>query len=81
MRRVPVDRDNLILYPELIYRGYDDDVLVDESVLNIAVRCYYPDQFVKLVEDHGFEVLECWGGYAGESYCEGPELVFTRPTR
>lgn len=83
VRQARVDRDNLILYPELVYRSYDGDLLVDESVLNIAMRCYYPEQFAKLVEDHGFEILERWGGYADEIYGEGPELViqFTHPMR
>lgn len=43
-RRPRLDRENLILYPELIYRKYEDGSLVDEAVLKIAMRCYYPDE-------------------------------------
>ena len=31
--------------------------------------------FVCLIEAHGFAVAGRWGGYAGEPYGEGPELV------
>jgi len=70
-----VTRTPLVLYPELIYRRYAGDQLVDEAVLSIAMRCYYPDEFLALIEGHGFRVLEKWGGYAGEAYGEGGELV------
>ncbi len=74
-RRVGIDREKLIVYPELVYRSYDGDRQVDEAVLKISMRCYYPDQFVNLIESHGFETLERRGGYTGEQYGEGPELV------
>lgn len=82
-RRVGIDEDNLIVYPELMYRSYDGDTLVDEAVLNVSMRCYYPDQFADLIESKGFKILDRWGGYAGERYGEGPELVvqFTGPRR
>ncbi len=59
----------------LIYRYYEEDRLVDEAVLEIAMRAYYPAEFTALIEAHGFRVLERWGGYAGEAYGAGPELV------
>ena len=70
----------MVLYPELIYRRYHGKALVDEAVLKIAMRCYYPEEFLRLVEDHGFRVTGQWGGYAGEMYGDGGELVvaFTR---
>jgi SAM-dependent methyltransferase len=74
-RRPRMDRDNLVLYPELVYRYYEGDHLKDETVLKIAMRCYYPDGFQKIIVDHGFEILNRWGGYAGEPYGEGAELV------
>jgi SAM-dependent methyltransferase len=74
-RRPRLDAAKLILYPELIYRRYQGDDLVDEAVLKIAMRCYYPDEFVQLVVDRGFRVLQRWGGYAGEPYGKGPELI------
>lgn len=75
-----VTSEPLVLYSDLIYRRYAGDELVDEAVLSIAMRCYYPDEFLALIEGHGFRVVEKWGGYAGETYCEGSELVvaFTR---
>lgn len=74
-RRPRLDREKLILYPELIYRTYDRGKLIEEAVLPIAMRCYYPDEFESLVGDYGFAVTNRWGGYAGEPYGQGPELV------
>jgi SAM-dependent methyltransferase len=74
-RRVKMDAEKLILYPELIYRRYEGETLVDESVLKILMRCYYPDTFEKLIVKHGFAILNHWGGYEGEIYGQGPELV------
>jgi SAM-dependent methyltransferase len=79
-RRPRMNPDTLVLYPELIYRRYADDSVVDETVLKIAMRCYYPEQFVQLIAKHGFQVFRRWGGYMGEPYGEGSELIaqFTR---
>lgn len=74
-RRLAMDRERMVLYPELIWREYDGDHLVDEARLQICMRVYYPDEFVRLVASHGFKVVDRWGGYAGEPYGEGPELV------
>ena len=74
-RRASIDAEKLILYPELIYRRYEGETLVDESVLKILMRCYYPDTFEKLIVEHGFTILNRWGGYEGEIYGQGPELV------
>jgi len=74
-KRARMDATNLILYPELIYRTYSEDELKDETVLKVVMRCYYPDQFKRLIVDHGFEIMNTWGGYAEEIYGEGPELV------
>ena len=43
--------------------------------MKIAMRCWYPDDLMKLIEDHGFRVAARWGGYAGEKWGEGQELV------
>ncbi len=75
LRRPRMDTEKMIVYPELVYRRYDGDVLEDEAVLKIAMRCYYPDEFAQLVTDHGFTLIDRWGGYAGEPYGQGPELV------
>jgi SAM-dependent methyltransferase len=74
-RRTRMDPDRLVLYPELVYRRYEGETLAEESILRIAMRCYYPDAFEKLITDHGFAVLNRWGGYEGEVYGQGPELV------
>jgi SAM-dependent methyltransferase len=67
-RRPRMDPDKMVLYPELIYRRYHGKALVDEAVLKIAMRCYYPDEFVQLIIKQGFQVLQQWGGYEGELY-------------
>ncbi len=74
-RRARMDAERLVLYPELVYRRYEGERLAEETVLKIAMRCYYPDTFEKLIVDHGFVVLKRWGGYEGEAYGQGPELV------
>lgn len=74
-RRAFMDVEKLILYPELIYRKYEGDTLVEESLLKIVMRCYYPDTFEKLIVEHGYTILNRWGGYEGEVYGQGPELV------
>lgn len=74
-RRARIDIDKLILYPELIYRRYAGETLAEESVLKIVMRCYYPNTFEKLILEHGYAILHRWGGYAGEVYGQGPELV------
>jgi SAM-dependent methyltransferase len=81
-RRARVAPDKLVLYPELIYRQYDGEVLTNETVLPIAMRCYYPEEFMRLIGAHGFRSVAQWGGYTGEPYGEGPELViqFTHGT-
>jgi SAM-dependent methyltransferase len=74
-RRPRLDADKLILYPELIYRRYENDVVVDQAILKIVMRCYYPEEFLDLITAHGFSIKSTWGGYAGEEYGQGPELV------
>lgn len=74
-RRAHIDAENLILYPELIYRRYEGETLVEESLLKIVMRCYYPDTFERLIVQYGYSVLDRWGGYRGEVYGQGPELV------
>lgn len=70
-----MDKDKMILYPELIYRTYRGGTLQDEAILKIVMRCYYPDEFEQLIVEHGFEVICRWGGYAGQVYGKGPELI------
>lgn len=74
-RRPRLQPDPLVVYPELIYRKYQEGKLVEEVVLKIPMRCYYPDEFAALVESYGFEIMNRWGGYRGEEYGQGSELV------
>jgi SAM-dependent methyltransferase len=74
-RRLGVDETKYVIYPELVYRVYDGNVLEDEQVMKIAMRCYWPDSFKKLIVKNGFEITNCWGGYDNQVYGEGPELV------
>lgn len=70
-----VHADPLIIYPDLLYRRYRGDKLVGQAILRIAMRCYYPNEFLELIRGHGFRILETWGGYHGEPYGQGTELV------
>lgn len=74
-RRPRLDPEQLVLYPELVYRRYEGDQLVEEAILKIPMRCYYADEFAALVEAYGFRITNRWGGYAGEIYGQGSELV------
>jgi len=70
-----IDADRLILYPNLVYRRFIGDELAEEAVLTIPMRCYYPGDFLALIESEGFEITGKWGGYSGEEYGMGGELV------
>jgi len=74
-RRLRLDAEKGILYPELIYRRAVGDTWVEEAVLHIPRRCYTPAAFEQVILAHGFRVVQRWGGYAGERYGEGPDLV------
>ena len=70
-----MDPERHILYPELIYRRSQGDTWVEEAVLKIPRRCYAPEEFAQVIRSYGFRIVNRWGGYAGEPYGEGPELV------
>jgi ubiquinone/menaquinone biosynthesis C-methylase UbiE len=74
-KRKKIKRDPLVLYSELIYRYYETKKLVDEVSFVIPMRVYYPDEFKGLIQCQGFDIVETWGGYGGEIYGEGPELI------
>jgi hypothetical protein len=74
-RRTRIQESPLVIYPDLIYRTYRGGDLVREVIHSIAMRCYYPDELIELVEREGFVVEGTWGGYHGQKYGEGPELV------
>jgi len=74
-RLLRFDSERRVLYPELVYRRFVDDAWVENAVLQIPRRCYAPDEFEQVILEHGFRIVQRWGGYAGERYGEGPELV------
>jgi SAM-dependent methyltransferase len=74
-RREHFDSQRLILYPEFIYRYYIEDELIEMVNQKICMRFYYPDQFINLIKEKGFSIINCWGGYEGEPYGDGNELV------
>ena len=39
------------------------------------MRIYYPEEFRKIVANHDLIIVDHWGGYAGEKYGQGSELV------
>lgn len=74
-RRRRFDAERRVAYPDLVYRRFRGAVLEREVVMPITMRCWYPEELTRLLRDHGFEIAGQWGGYAGEAYGEGPELV------
>ena len=74
-RWLRLDPDRHILYVELVYRRDVGGVWGEDAVLQIPRRCYTPHEFEQVIRDHGFRIVQRWGGYAGERYGEGPELV------
>ena len=74
-RKLRFDVETQVAYPELVFRLKEGDAVRDEVVQPLAMRCYYPDEFLRLIESQGFRVIARWGGYHGEPYGEGPELV------
>jgi len=74
-RRPRMDLAKRILYPELVYRRLQGDAWVEAAVLKIPRRCYAPEEFAQVICRHGFHIVQRWGGYTGEPYGEGPELV------
>ncbi len=74
-RRSRIEADPLVMYPEFRYRRFSGEELREEAVLKIPMRCYYPEEFLNLIQHHGFRLTGSWGGYADEPYGEGGELV------
>ena len=74
-RWLRLDPERHILYVELVYRRYIGGAWGEDAVLQIPRRCYAPDEFEQVILEHGFRIIQRWGGSAGERYGEGPELV------
>lgn len=73
--RLRMDAEKQVLYPELIYKIYRDGKLIDEIRQKIVMKYYYADEFEKIISKAGFKVLDKYGGYHGEMYGEGDELI------
>ena len=73
--RQHLDAERQVLFPELVYHRYRNGVLIDTFINPIVMRYYYPAEFLSLIEAHGGTVVDTWGGYEGERYGEGSELV------
>lgn len=73
--RTGMDHERLILYPEQVFRRYRGDELIEELVMPIVMRCWYPKQIEALLLENGFRTTGTWGGYAGETFGEGAELI------
>jgi SAM-dependent methyltransferase len=65
-RLLRLDPERRILYPELVYRRFVGDTWVEDAVLRIPRRCYAPEEFDQVILDHGFRIVQRWGGYAGD---------------
>ena len=74
-RKPRLDGEKLILYPDLIYRVHKGSMLSEEAVLSLVMRSYFPADFENLIKNYGFEIVARWGGYSGEAYGAGSELV------
>jgi hypothetical protein len=74
-RRACLDPTTPILSPELIYRRAVGDTWIEEAALKMPRRCYTPEVFEGVIRAQGFQIIERWGGYAGERYGEGPKLI------
>jgi SAM-dependent methyltransferase len=74
-RRLGIQMNPLVLYPELIYRVYRGDEVLEEAACRFVMRCYYPDELLARIHEEGFHVTAMSGGYAGEAYGDGTELV------
>lgn len=70
-----IDPLKQVMYPEIIHRLYRDGNFIDEHVNPICMHYYYPNEFQELLVGHKFRILNTWGGYKGEKYGDGPELV------
>jgi SAM-dependent methyltransferase len=67
-RRLGIDVNPLVLHPELVYRVYRGDELIEEVRHRFAMRCYYPDELVDRIRGEGFRVTATFGGYDGQAY-------------
>jgi len=81
MRQRFFDEQKHIIYPETFFYIVKEGNIIDSVYQKIPMRFYYPDEFVHIIEAHGFTVTGKWGGYNGESYGHGSELIIQFSSR
>lgn len=59
----------------LVYRRSVGGTVLEESTLPISFRFFRARELLQVIERAGFVVTNCWGGYSGEEYGRGPELI------
>jgi SAM-dependent methyltransferase len=69
--------ERLVFFPNLGYQYWVEDEMIEETLAEISMRAWYPNQLLDLIESNGFEIINKWGGYQGEPYGKGPELVIS----
>jgi hypothetical protein len=67
--------EKLVFFPNLVYQYWIGEEMIEESLMEISMRVWYPNQLLDLIETNGFEIIDKWGGYQGEEYGKGSELV------
>lgn len=68
-------KDPLIVFPILRYELIEHGKVIDSADLPVSMRVWYPDELIERITSAGFRILDRWGGYSGEAWGEGPELV------
>lgn len=84
MRRTQIRRDidaaRQIIYPEHRYYVKRPDGHVEVLAVRLAMKCYGEDRFRRLLENHGFRIVESFGYYDGRPVDEGTELIMVCKT-
>lgn len=57
---------NILKY-SIEYKCYNNSNLVDKSKVYISSKIYYPNELIRLFEDHNFVIQECLYGYSNPS--------------
>ena len=70
-----VDHASRSCHFTLTYRYFEQNRVVREAAIVTGLRCYYPRELKALIRRHGFKIAGEWGGYSGEKYGSGEELV------
>jgi SAM-dependent methyltransferase len=80
VRGLGLDRRRQIQRVRLTFRQYLEGELEELASLELAMRYYLPSQLEALLDEAGLEIAERWGGYRGERWGEGPELLVRATT-